>query len=770
MKITIHGLDYTSTLDMAQPLQIERKLNQLSECRFLLALCTDGSLEVPARNQLIAISGDDGTLYFTGYIAANPLPEYIGVGLDGPLYGLQIVALSDEVLLDQLPMPASAGITGETVGSLMGAFMTHSGSRSLAASGVEMDSMVGNVVPKPGADWSECASAAASAAGVTYRALDGTLALVPMQSVVHPLNETDSNFNPANLALMASVNRLPVNDVTLCGEREPVAYVTEYFNGDGVTSSFYLAEAPYIPPASTSKLIRELFDESEIDTRVWAITGGPGYFTLAGGGLNMLGGNGVDGQTVLSWLDSVEMGGTLLLEAAGITLKSGSAGILAGLFEGGSDLSSCTVGFQVTAQQSTGSLHLQPVVQGVPAGTVLSVNPSNQYTLRLRVHSSECNRALATYHAFSDDGVVSAGGDWTLSPGNLQLEAQEFVNGVGGMPVTLYDGVIATLPGTCTVVAASSVNLVGSMRAFHLSNLGSGWVASKPPNGGAFTRRLGSPVEAGECQLLSGRLQFQTGDVPVVGELVSVSYRMSGRAIGRAVNVGNQSSLAKAGMPSVASWSGSVLEPPARCSADCRSAARVTAQTAAEDRSVLRGIYRGTNCEFSADVWPGDALLLNAPSANLDSKVVIREVKISYRASLPDLVEYEISFANDWAEDLAIKRSPTVPTDAWLPAPASPTVLPNVSGLTVTALNGTTVGINTGISPPAGGGFEVRRRDFEFMPGMDPGLVTRTALPNITFARESTNDRFYIRMYDGATPPNYSEFSTALFINLPLGS
>jgi len=25
-------------------------------------------------------------------------------------------------------------------------------------------------------------------------------------------------------------------------------------------------------------------------------------------------------------------------------------------------------------------------------------------------------------------------------------------------------------------------------------------------------------------------------------------------------------------------------------------------------------------------------------------------------------------------------------------------------------------------------------------------------------------------MYDGATPPNYSEFSTALFINLPLGS
>jgi hypothetical protein len=56
------------------------------------------------------------------------------------------------------------------------------------------------------------------------------------------------------------------------------------------------------------------------------------------------------------------------------------------------------------------------------------------------------------------------------------------------------------------------------------------------------------------------------------------------------------------------------------------------------------------------------------------------------------------------------------------------------------------------------------------MPGEDPGLVLRATLPSITFSRESANDRFYIRMYDGATPPNYSEFSTALFINLPLSS
>jgi hypothetical protein len=145
-------------------------------------------------------------------------------------------------------------------------------------------------------------------------------------------------------------------------------------------------------------------------------------------------------------------------------------------------------------------------------------------------------------------------------------------------------------------------------------------------------------------------------------------------------------------------------------------------------------------------------------------------VQISYRASLPDLMEYRISFANDWAEDLAIIRSSTVPDDAWLPVAADSTLLPNLSGLTVTALNGCTVEIDTNVPTPAGGGFEVRRRDFEFMPGTDAGLVTRSTLGNMIFSRESANDRFYIRIFDGATPPNYSEFSTALLINLPLSS
>jgi hypothetical protein len=240
--------------------------------------------------------------------------------------------------------------------------------------------------------------------------------------------------------------------------------------------------------------------------------------------------------------------------------------------------------------------------------------------------------------------------------------------------------------------------------------------------------------------------------------------------VGRAVNTASQAALAAAGTPSVATWIGSVTSPEARSSADCRNAALAIEQAAAGVSALWSGTYKGTNYSFAGDVWPGDALQLNAPSTSLDAQVVVRSVKLSYSASYPDLVEYAITFANDWADDLAIKTSETVPTDTWLPAAIAPTLLANLNSLTVTALNGSTVTINAGVTPPTGGGFEIRRRDFVFMAGEDTDLVMRATEQNMTIARESANDRFYIRMYDGSTPPNYSEFSTALFINLPLSS
>lgn len=770
MKISIQGQDYTSALDATHPLTVERKLNEPSACKFWLSMAEGDSIPAPVANQSIAIVGDDGTVYFTGYITGNPCPEYSGLGVAGPAFRTEIHAVSDEVLLDQQLMPRSPGSSGQTAGALMTTLISHAGMKNFATQNLTLSTPVNNFAPISGAQWSKSAGQVANAARAAYRVLNGNLTLSAIPAAVHSLSESHGSLTFSSLVLNSNVKRPPANDVTACGKHEPVAYVTEYFLGDGITSQFYLSSQPFFPSTAETTIIRELFNEPRIDERLWGNSGKSGFLALGPLGLAMSGGNGIDGQTVLSWLDQIEMGGTLLLEATGVTLAASSTGVLAGFFSGGLETSACTAGFQVVAQQGSGNVTVQPLIQGTPAGSAFSINAANQYTLRIRVHSSECLRAFAIYRSSGDSGPITAGGGWNLSPAKLQFEIQEFVNGVGAMPVTLYDGAITSLPGACTVVAASSVNLMGSVRSISLTSLGSGWVASTPPNGNTYTRRIGPLAHAGECQMeRTGRLLFYTGYIPVAGEQIAVSYRTVGRAIGRATNTASQQQAGQA-TPTTMAWIGSVIDPPARCTTDCQNAALVMAQAAASVCASWSGTYKGTNLDFACDVWPGDALQLSAPSASLDGQVVVRAVKLTYNASYPDLVEYSVSFANDWAADLAIKTSGTVPADAWLPVPIAPTTLPNLNGITVTTLNGRSVEINTGVAPPDGGGFEVRRRDFVFMPGIDPDLVIRATTPNITFSRETSNDRFYIRMYDGATPPNYSEFSTALFINLPLGS
>jgi hypothetical protein len=771
MILIINNHDYTAVLDAAHPLTIERTLNAPSVCQLTLALPQDGFLAAPARFQSVSISGDDGTIYFTGYIAATPLPLYAGLAIDGPRYRILIRAVSDEIFLDQALSSSSKAASGLTAGALMSNLATHTGSAALDVSALTLNAPVSHFTPAPGAPFSKSAGEIATRVRATYRAQAGALALNSIPSSVHPLSETDDTVTLANLTLSHDPHRDLANDITVCGEHEPAAYVTEIFQGDGATSSFYLSADPYFPPSSKTTLISELFNSPAIDETVWSGSGGSTYLSLGPGGMVINGGGGVDGQTQLAWLDPVEMAGTLLLEAEGVTLANASTGLLAAFFSGGQDGSSCFAGFQATAQQGTGTVVVQPFLLGSPTGATSVINPARQYTLRIRIHAAEQQRARATYLSFGDNGLINTGGQFVASTATVQFEIQEFVNGVASMPLTLYEGLLSNSPAACTVVAASSLNLHGSIRAIHLTSLGSAWVVSTPQNGAPFTRRLGTAAQSAECRVdRSGRLVFDIGFMPAVGEQIAVTYRAIAPSVGRAVNAASQQALAAQGSPATSSWIGSVTNPPARSSADCRHAAAALAESASSAAALWSGTYRGTNFEFASDVWPGDALAFNVPSCNLTAQVVVRTVKLIYGATVPDLFAYEIAFANDWAQDLAIHTSQSVPADAWLPAPPTPTYAPNLDALTVTSISGNTVTVNTGATAPPGGGFEIRNRDYTFMPGQDPSLVMRGSQPNLTFTRTSAADRFYIRMFDGADPPNYSEFSAALFLHLPLSS
>jgi hypothetical protein len=770
MKITISGQEYSTALDAAHSLTIERKLNEPSLCRFWITLPAASDSAI-TRNQSVHITDDDGTYLFTGYVAATPMPEYAGLGTEGPRYRIAVQALSDECLLDQAGMAASRGLTGMAAGPVIAALVAKTGVTALSSDGLSLATQVSRPTAEASARFSDAAGSVADQARAAYRALNGAIELSALPTAVYSLDESDGSLLLENLILTPRAGRTVANDITVCGEHEPTTYVTEYFLGDGVTTQFYLSDRVFAPSTTTSTFIRELFNEGQIDSRVWKNQGAHGYLALGAGGLAMQGGTGRDGETQLGWLDPVEMGGTLLLEATGVMLANGSSGVLAGFYAGDNMQSACIAGFQVKAEQGSGNVSIQPLVLGIAAGASYEVNPSKQYALRVRVHCPEWHRSTAVYRSIDDAGTVAVGGDRNTAAANLQLEIQEYVNGVAGMPVTLFEGRIADLPGTCTVVAASSINLYGAMRGIYLINLGTGWVSTIAANGSAMTRRIGSAAQSAECVVeSSGRLVFYPGLAPAVGERIAVSYRTPGRALGRAVNSESQQQLAASGLPPVSTWVGSVTNPPARSSQDCRNAAAALVRAGSSISALWSGTYKCVGVCLGADVWPGDALAIEAPSGNISAQVIVRSVKLNYHASLPDVLVYEIGFANDWAEDLAIRTSSAVPTDAWLPAPVAPEYLSNVSGLTAVALSALSVTIDAGTTAPVGGGFEVRRRDNCFMAGTDADLVMRSSQPLMTFSPTSAWERLYIRMFDGSTPPKYSEFSAALILNLPLAS
>ena len=71
-------------------------------------------------------------------------------------------------------------------------------------------------------------------------------------------------------------------------------------------------------------LVSESFDQGVFNARVWNVTDPGSHLGFGALGLAMTGGTGLDGQTTLTAIDAVEMGGTLVVEAGSLVLATAS--------------------------------------------------------------------------------------------------------------------------------------------------------------------------------------------------------------------------------------------------------------------------------------------------------------------------------------------------------------------------------------------------------------------------------------------------------------
>jgi len=778
VKLTIDNLDgkgaidYSSTLSADAPLTIERVLNTPSRCSGSLLVGSpanpgaDSTLPVPLRRGRVVVTSGSGTVFFTGYLATEPVSVYVGVGLAGPVYRVAFSAISDEWLLDKQTLTLTGSGFALTGGTLLDTLTNRIDAGLLTSSNVASGKQVGVFTPQATQPWSTNAGNIAGSTYAAYRVLNDALSMNPVGSVTHTL-DFDAGQGDGTLqvsALQTSWVKELANDVTLSGQIEPTAYVSEMFLGDGTTTVFTLSDEPFRP--TTSTLLNDSFSQSTFNTQLWNVTDPGSHLSLGGGGLTFSGGNGLDGQTTLVAIDQVEMGGTLVVEAGNVQLNAPSDGVLCGLYSGTTQRANCFAGYNV--RQSNGSTLITPYVNGAEVGTSYTVVSGHTYTLRIRLHSPEVQRVLQTYYTRVDGAIESFGGGLINSPMQLVFDLIDLGNASSTPATILYDGAVASTPATCTFAVIDSVELTGSMGFCTVKQTGSAWVVSTLPSGTTQTRLVGVAGEGVDCTVTTaGKITFLAGRVPVAGEIITVYYRLRSRAIARLEDNASVTAEAASGIPGTARWLGKVVRPLARSSADCESAAQAVLSFACSRAAAIAGSYAAINP--AKDVWPGDVLSITANSQTFN--VVVRKVTIVDGHAVPELLTYRIAFANDWADSVGITLSEAIATDAFLPPTAETApgaVLANLQQLTVTSATTTALQIDAGVTPPTGGGFEVRRRDWDFGSGVDQNLVLRSPVRSFSIPRSAQVERYYIRMYDASTPPLYSRLSSAVFTDLPV--
>jgi hypothetical protein len=208
-----------------------------------------------------------------------------------------------------------------------------------------------------------------------------------------------------------------------------------------------------------------------------------------------------------------------------------------------------------------------------------------------------------------------------------------------------------------------------------------------------------------------------------------------------------------------------LLTPAPRTAEDCENAASALLEDATQ------GAVQGSYACWSdflpngamSDPLPGDAVAI--ATSNATASAIIREVEIEAVDLDDDRCRYALRFANDAADPLSFDFDNGrlfTELDPVVPGAAYTEDVPNAEITTVTS---TTVAIDVGRAPVAGGGFEVRRSDANWGAANDRNLIGRFTTQTFTVPRLTRVQNHCIRMYDAVG--KYSRYTTVLHVDIP---
>ena len=395
----------------------------------------------------------------------------------------------------------------------------------------------------------------------------------------------------------------------------------------------------------------------------------------------------------------------------------------------------------------------------------------------------------------------------TTSPVNLAAVRTTPGSGIAGQPVSMqyvntelatvvHLAGTETITGTKTFSSSPSVPTPTSTGQVankdyvdqSVTNLGSGIFLptaggtmsgpiTLPGSASYVTQLVGSLSDGAECEIASSTsLDFYPQYVPALNTLIVASYRGSGRAVAEVMNSTSIASLQSGADNGVRGIVRTVKTPSARTQADCENAALAILDDAGGLASM--GSYQ-TWSDFlpggAADVFPGDAVTVNVSSQNAVFGAIVRQVSIDVVDPADDRGMYTIEFSNDLAVPLALQDQSSATTVALqdLPVRLATTqvgsyYLADLTDAQITAVTSTTVSVDAGTAPGSGGGIEVRLHDFGWGSANDRNLLGRFSTQTFSLARLARTQNYFLRLYDGSSPPKYSRYAAALHVDYPL--
>jgi len=780
MKITIDNLggagpvDYTPSLDAGIPPRVERALNRPSTLSFSLVANSD-SFVIPESGARVLLTRADGSFLFTGYLVQSPEFEFLGQGERGPIYRHNLIAESDEVLLDQKALPNRASFVAQSAGGILRQLAQELLPGAFDTGTVQDLDVIATYKATPQKKFSEHAAEIALATRGSYRAVNGALQLTGVGARSYPVDETDANFSPARLSLVQP--KVAINDVTVIGFEEPQAYVRDYFVGDGLSQRFYLSQEPF--QQIRSPLIDEEFARATLDPTTWVINDPTSAFSVAGQSLQVSGGRGQDGKTTVSFIQPIELGGALEMQHGDVSFSGASRGVIGGLYAGGIATAKCLAGFQITPNGAASNI--QALINGAPTGTVITTTAGHRYLFTTYLYSREVYRSGETYHSSDHPAGSGLGGEALPADVRLVLEVQDINPAVPASMVTpatvLYDDVLVNASGFCTYALVNAINMQCSVAFPYVTHISMAEVRIALPNAGYVTQLVESLSEGGQCAIVSSTsLDFYPQYVPPLNALIVASYRGKGRAVAEVLDSTAIARVANGTDDGVRSVVCTIKRPSARTQIDCENAALAILDNAAEE--AWSGSY-STWSDFlpgeAEDVFPGDELTVNAPSRGAVFSATVRKVSVELVDSSNDRGMYNIEFANDIASPLGHEENEgasLIPLQDLPPGLSKEQVgayyLANLTEAQVTQVSSTTVQVDAGIAPGNNQGIEVRIHDFGWGPSNDRNLIGRFATQTFTLPRLARTQNYFLRLYDSASPPKYSRYSAALHVDYPL--